>query len=101
MSTYLCVLLRANSRAYIPVIPIPRPVPDLITTADAAKRKGCTQQAIRNALARGDLHGQKLGGTWAVADDAALAAYAVKETGGRTHRKPSPEASGVELPTDT
>lgn len=43
--------------------------------------------AVRNAIQRGDLNGQKLGPVWAVADDNALAAWQVKETGGRTHRQ--------------
>ena len=61
-------------------------MPDLITTTEAAARKGCTRQAIINAIERGDLNASKLGPVWAVADDDALAAYAVRETGGRYHR---------------
>ena len=66
---------------------------DFITTADAADRKGCTRQAIINAIERGDLNATRLGRAWAVADDDALAAYEVRETGGRTHRR---EAASVE-----
>lgn len=59
---------------------------DPIPTTEAAERKGCTRQAIVNAILRGELNGQKLGPVWAVSDDDALAAWAVKETGGRSHR---------------
>ena len=61
-------------------------MPDLVTTTEAAARKGCTPMAVRNALHRGELNGQKLGPVWAVADDAALAAWQVQETGGRKHK---------------
>ncbi|WP_412060356.1 hypothetical protein [Rubrivirga sp. IMCC45206] len=62
-------------------------MPDLLSTTEAAARKGCTAMAIRNAIERGDLNASKLGHVWAVVDDAALAAYAVRETGGRAHRQ--------------
>ena len=62
-------------------------MPDLITTTEAAARKGCTPMAVRNAIERGDVNGRKLGHVWAVSDDAALAAWTVKETGGRLHRQ--------------
>ena len=42
--------------------------------------------AVRNAIKRGDLNGQKLGPMWAVADDDTLASWSVKETGGRAHK---------------
>ncbi|PAP79484.1 hypothetical protein B1759_14265 [Rubrivirga sp. SAORIC476] len=60
---------------------------DFISTAEVARRKGCTGMAVRNAIQRGDLNGRKLGPVWAVADDESLAAWQVKETGGRTHRQ--------------
>lgn len=56
-----------------------------ITTTEAARRKGCTRQAIANAISRGELNARKVGPLWIVADDAALAAWEVKETGGRLH----------------
>ena len=66
---------------------------DLITTAEAAARKGCTRQAIINAVVRGDVNGRKLGPLWAVSDDEALALWTVKETGGRLHRQPRSDAT--------
>jgi len=71
-----------------------------ITTTEAADRKGCTRQAIINAIGRGDLNATRLGRDWAVADDAALAAYQVQETGGRLHRQRA-EAAGLDVSTDT
>lgn len=68
-------------------------MPNLIQTKEAATRKGCTRQAIVNAILRGDLSGRKFGPVWAVADDDALAAWAVKETGGRTHRAKGQESN--------
>lgn len=62
-------------------------MPRLVPTSEVARQKGCTQQAVINALRRGDLHGHKLGPVWAVADDSALASWEVKETGGRAHRQ--------------
>lgn len=58
-----------------------------LTTTQAAERKGCTRQAIHNAITRGDLNATKVGPVWAVADDDALDAYQVQETGGRLHRQ--------------
>lgn len=68
----------------------------LVPTSEVAQRKGCTQQAVINALRRGDLHGHKLGPVWAIADDAALAAWTVRETGGRSHRSRDASASQPE-----
>ena len=56
-----------------------------LSTAEVADQKGCTQMAVRNAIARGDLAAIRLGRTWAVANDERLAEWIVKETGGRTH----------------
>ena len=58
-----------------------------LPTGDVAARKGCTAQAVRDAIERGDLNAVMIARTWAVADDAALAAWAVRETGGRAHRQ--------------
>lgn len=60
---------------------MPHPIP----TKEAAARKGCTRQAIINAIQRGELNGRKFGPVWAVDDDDALASWTVKETGGRLH----------------
>ena len=57
-----------------------------LSTTEAAARKGCTRQAISNAIQRGEINASRIGRTWAVADDAALMAWQVKETGGRLHR---------------
>lgn len=62
-------------------------MPDVITTSEAAARKGCTRQAIIDAVRRGDLSGRKFGSVWAVNDDEALAGWMVKETGGRAHSR--------------
>ena len=62
-----------------------------LSTAEVAARKGCTRQAVRNAIQRGELAAVRVGRAWVVADDAALAAWSVKETGGRAHRKAEAE----------
>ena len=69
---------------------------DQIPTSEAATRKGCTRQAIINAINRGELNGRKFGPVWAVADDEALAAWTVKETGGRAHQTRTGEAETAE-----
>lgn len=58
----------------------------LVSTVEAARRKGCTAMAVRNAIERGDLNAVKVGPTWAVADDEALDAWQISETGGRRHK---------------
>ena len=64
--------------------------PPVLTVAEAARRKGCTGEAIRAAIRRGDLAAVRLGPrATVVLDDAAFSAFAVRETGGRTHRSPS------------
>lgn len=69
--------------------PSPSPTPpdsdSLLSTTEAARLKGCTRQAIANALRRGTLHGGKVGRVWYVLPDAAFEAYEVRETGGRLH----------------
>lgn len=57
-----------------------------LTTSAAANRKGCTRQAINNAIRRGEINATRHGRAWVIADDAALAAWSVKETGGRAHK---------------
>ena len=64
------------------------PVPEV------ARRKGCTGQAVRNAIERGDLRAVRFGPAWAVADDEQLAAWSVKETGGRLHKSRPPKSEG-------
>ena len=60
--------------------------PNVIPAAEAARRKGCTTQAIYNAVARGALTGVRVGTSRLVALNAKWEAYAVQETGGRLHR---------------
>ena len=60
--------------------------PNVIPAAEAARRKGCTTQAIYNAVERGVLNGVRVGTSRLIALDEKWDAYAVKETGGRLHR---------------
>lgn len=57
-----------------------------ITTVEAARRKGCTRQAIVDAIGRGEINARKLGNLWIVEDDAKLAAWEVQDTGVRARR---------------
>ena len=59
--------------------------PNVITADEAARRRGCTRQAIYNALDRGDLTEVKMGAQRLVAVNDAFAEYQVRETGGRMH----------------
>jgi len=43
-----------------------KPDHDRTTIAEAAKRLGVSTDAIRKRLSRGQLHGEKVGGTWVV-----------------------------------
>lgn len=61
--------------------------PNVIPASEAARRKGCTAQAIYNAIGRGDLTAVRMGRSWLVATDEKWEAYAVRETGGRLHRQ--------------
>ena len=78
------VLTLVNTPASLglPAAPVMSP---FLSTSQAATRKGCTRQAIVNAIHRAELNAQRVGHNWAVADDEVLAAWTVKETGGRTH----------------
>ena len=67
--------------------------PNVITADEAARRRGCTRQAIYNALDRGDLAEVKMGAQRLVAVDDAFAEYQVKETGGRTHQAFEPNSA--------
>lgn len=60
--------------------------PNIITAAEAAAEKNCSDQAIYNALDRGALNEIKMGGLRLILKDAAYEAYRVKETGGRRHK---------------
>lgn len=66
---------------------------NLLSTSDVAARKGCTRQAVLDAVKRGDLNASQVGRTWVVSDDDALAVWTVKETGGRMHRDKHPSST--------
>ena len=68
-------------------------MPELITTTEAARRKGCSRQTIVDAIGRGEINGSKVGPVWAVADDGALAAWEVRELGGRLAEGPTGRAA--------
>lgn len=68
-------------------------MPELITTLDAAGRKRCSRQTIVDAIGRGEINGSKVGPVWAVSDDAALAAWEVRELGGRVAEGPTGRAA--------
>jgi excisionase family DNA binding protein len=60
--------------------------PNVFTVAETARRKGCTRQAVYNALDRGDLTEVRMGAQRLVARDDAFRRYEVQETGGRLHK---------------
>jgi hypothetical protein len=59
--------------------------PNVVLATEMAREKGCTAQAIYNALDRGDLNEVRMGRHRLVRKDEKYEAYEVKETGGRTH----------------
>lgn len=61
---------------------------DFITVSQAAQEKGCTGQALRNAIQRGDLNAVRPGpcSTLILRDDA-YHAFQVQSTGGRAHAR--------------
>lgn len=63
------------------------PNPNVIPATEAAREKGCTAQSIYNALDRGDLTGIRMGAHRLVVRDKKYAAYQVRETGGRAHKR--------------
>lgn len=60
--------------------------PNVILATIAAQEKGCTSQAIYNAIARGNLNAVRMGRQWLVMKDKKYSAYQVQETGGRLHK---------------
>lgn len=70
--------------------------PNVLPAAEAARRKGCTTQAVYNAIERGDLTGVRVGRHRMVARDEKYDAYRVQETGGRLHEtyRKKEEAAG-------
>lgn len=59
--------------------------PNVIPAAEVARAKGCTRQAVYNAIDRGDLTGVRVGTSRLVMLDAKYERYQVQETGGRAH----------------
>lgn len=60
--------------------------PNVILATLAAGEKGCSRQAICNAIDRGDLTGVRMGRQRMVLLDKKYREYQVKTTGGRLHR---------------
>ena len=61
--------------------------PNVILITEAARQKGCTAQALRNAVKRGDLSAVKMGRFTMILRDNRYNNYQVKETGGRLHSR--------------
>jgi len=61
--------------------------PNIIPLMEAARRKGCSGQALRNAIGRGDLNAIRIGRYTFIARDKDFEAYQVRLTGGRRHKK--------------
>ncbi len=58
----------------------------MITTAEAAKIKGCTIQAVLDAIAEGKINAGRFGKAWAIREDKKLEAWqpmAVRQEAGR------------------
>ena len=69
--------------------------PNVLLATKAAREKGCTAQAIYNALDRGDLNEVQMGRHRFVVKDEKYEDYTVQETGGRAHsayRSNSPDS---------
>lgn len=65
--------------------------PNVLLATKAAQEKGCTAQAIYNAIDRGDLNEVRMGRHRLVVKDDKYDSFEVKETGGRMHREYSEE----------
>lgn len=63
------------------------PEPNVILATEAAREKGCTSQAIYNAIDRGDLNAVRMGRHRLVLKDRKYKAFKVKQTGGRLHKQ--------------
>ena len=61
--------------------------PNVITVTATACLKGCTRQAVYNAIGRGDLNTVQMGSFTLIAKDEKYQAYKIKETGGRSHKR--------------
>lgn len=63
------------------------PKANVILVTEAAKEKGCTAQALKNAVIRGDLNAVRQGRYWLIVRDEQYDAYEVQQTGGRLHQR--------------
>ena len=61
--------------------------PNVITVTELAREQECSRQAIYDAIKRGDLSTARLGSHLVIAKDKKYAAYKVRETGGRLHKR--------------
>ena len=61
--------------------------PNVILVTEAAREKGCSAQALKNAVVRGDLNAVRQGRYWLILRDEKYDAYKVKEAGGRLHKR--------------
>ena len=68
--------------------------PNLLPISAAAEEKGCTPQALRNAVKRGDLNEMRAGRYSLIALDEKWNTYVVQETGGRLHTNYRDHAQG-------
>lgn len=59
---------------------------NVLTVTQAAQEKGCTRQAIYNAIEREDLNTLQLGSLITVVRDNLYQSFEIKPTGGRTHK---------------
>ena len=62
------------------------PQPNVLPVTEAARDKGCTPQAIYNAIDRGDLNGLRMGNHRLVMRDDTYQSFEIMETGGRCHQ---------------
>ncbi len=68
--------------------------PNVITITELAREKGCSRQAIYNAIQRGDLNTTRLGTQTVVVKDTNYEAFQIKETGGRLHKRYAEKQKG-------
>lgn len=70
MSSYFTAHLRldfgADLRYTLTMMRKPKPLPEMLTARQAAKRKGVQESSVRKALEKGRLTGQKMGTVWMI-----------------------------------